>query len=143
MNRFVILKHDPGDQLLRTTRAHFDWMFEMDGVLRTFSTDPVHLKNLSGQCETAATELAAHRIQYLEIRGDIGRGLGCVSEVASGSYQIEENTSDLFAVEVTGFYGRSKFRANCIFRRREQKSGALGANTCWDLTIQTSSQGTS
>ena len=135
LKRFVILKHDPGHQLHRTNRTHFDWMFELDGVLRTFSTDPIVFNHQEKDIEVSATELPPHRIQYLNIRGSIGRGLGIVTEIASGVYRTRTISPYLFSVDIDGHQEKSVFCARCTFQCLETQSDTT-RHTCWQLKIE-------
>ncbi|TWU42992.1 ATP-dependent DNA ligase [Novipirellula aureliae] len=85
-NRFVVLEHTPGDQLGRSGDVHFDWMFESDGVLRTWATEPI-VRFDQSIC-IVAEKLPDHRIEYLDFEGDIGRGRGAVSRRCEGSYRL-------------------------------------------------------
>ena len=117
MKRFVILKHEPGEKLVRTGREHLDWMFEIDGCLRTFSTAPISFENLKKNISIQAVELNSHRKEYLKIRGDIGRGLGVVSEVASGIYELETISPDLFSVELRAVLDEGEIDTRAVFKR--------------------------
>ena len=91
MNRFVILKHTVGPELDRIKDAsfresvHFDWMFQHEGALLTWSTQPIDFTRADKTVN--ATQLADHRLAYLEIEGDIGQGRGTVTQVCQGEYE--------------------------------------------------------
>ncbi|HOI55669.1 MAG TPA: DNA polymerase ligase N-terminal domain-containing protein [Phycisphaerae bacterium] len=80
MARFVVQHHvfDDGDE-------HWDLMLEVGPVLRTWSLPrpPDIVENLP----MVAQQLFDHRIEYLEIEGDIGGGRGRVAIYDQGAYQ--------------------------------------------------------
>src|SRR5947207_3846041 len=82
MPRFVILRHETPPGFARP--AHWDFMLECDGVLRTWALAEVP----SPGCEIAAEELADHRLAYLEYEGEMSGGRGTVSRWDEGRYEI-------------------------------------------------------
>lgn len=90
--RIVLLRHEVDRPLSRggkepatASGSHFDWMFERQGVLLTWATEP--LQSLSGICEVDAERLADHRLAYLHYEGEISQGRGRVRRVAAGHYE--------------------------------------------------------
>lgn len=116
--RFVILEHEPAVLFARTPAIHYDWMFEVQGSLRTFATDPIDLLGQEIQSNLPATELAKHRLDYLHLRGDIGRGRGCVTEIARGNYQVNKNNQDCFDVLLDFQQPCFENSIHCNFSRR-------------------------
>ena len=91
---FVVLKHEAGTMLERTSQTHLDWMFELDGRLKTFSTEV--LNPLEDHQGIAATALPDHRLQYLHYEGDIAGGRGKVTLIASGKFELIDATDTLW-----------------------------------------------
>ena len=90
MPRFVILRHDPGGDYTRdfenaACQPHWDWMFQSDQVLRTWSTPP--LQDLQQSFAIEAQPLADHRLAYLEFEGEISGNRGQVKRIVSGQYE--------------------------------------------------------
>lgn len=84
--RFVLLFHQytPGDE-----RAdHWDLMLEHEGQLLTWALaeQPAPGKNI------IAKALDDHRIEYLELEGEISHDRGSVSRVTSGVYRWKQDT---------------------------------------------------
>ena len=129
--RFVILEHEPGVLFARTAAIHYDWMFEVKDSLRTFATDPMDLLAQEIQSHLPATELAKHRLDYLHLRGDIGRERGCVTEIARGNYQVNKSNQDCFDVLLNFQQPRFKNPIHCTFSRRTSDS----ENSSWILEI--------
>ena len=84
--RFVLLFHQysPGDERV----DHWDLMLEHEGQLLTWalSEKPAPGKTI------VAKALDDHRIEYLELEGEISGGRGSVSRVASGVYRWKQDT---------------------------------------------------
>ena len=102
-SRFVVLLHQPGPQSERTRQAHFDWMFESDGALRTWATPPIDLWQdaelvKAAPIETECEPLANHRLAYLDYEGEVSRGRGSVARQTAGTYQLMEDRPDHFRV---------------------------------------------
>ncbi len=91
--RFVVLHHTPGSQSARhDAGAHFDWMFEIDGSLRTWATEPI--TDLDQATEVAAIKLANHRLSYLRFEGEISGDRGTVRRVLAGTFTAEDVSHD-------------------------------------------------
>ena len=127
--RFVILEHEPGVLFARTAAIHYDWMFEVKDSLRTFATDPIDLLDQEIQSNLPATELAKHRLDYLHLRGDIGRG--CVTEIARGTYQVKRSNQDCFDISLNFQQPSFKNLVHCNFSKRTSGS----ENLSWILEI--------
>lgn len=129
--RFVILEHEPGVLFARTAAIHYDWMFEVKDSLRTFATDPIDLLTQEIQSNLPATELVKHRLDYLHLRGDIGRERGCVTEIARGNYEVNKSNQDCFDVLLNFQQPRFKNPIHCHFSKRTSDS----ENSSWILEI--------
>lgn len=132
-NRFVILRHIPGEAFERTNETHLDWMFEVKGHLRTFSTAMVSFKDLANPRHLKALELSNHRIEYLEIRGDIGGQRGSVSEVLCGTYNVLAANEDKFFVCLEGTQNAMAFRIHCFFTRVHDEKEMPRRSASWSL----------
>ncbi len=84
-HRFVILRHDAGPDLVRTTSPHLDWMFETGNALSTWSTDLVSTFDRSFALPCSV--LADHRLVYLNREGDLGNGRGSVKQIIAGEFR--------------------------------------------------------
>jgi hypothetical protein len=91
---FVVLRHEAGSTLQRTSQTHLDWMFEIEGRLKTFATDIIDPR--SSHEGIAAIALPDHRLQYLDFEGDISGGRGKVTRIAFGSYELIRTTDSLW-----------------------------------------------
>ncbi len=92
---FVILHHtDYGE-------PHFDVMFAVGGVLRTWqlSADPRDLP--IGQSLVAAA-LPDHRIAYLTYEGPISRDRGFVERLLAGTYEADGWAGETICIELDG-----------------------------------------
>ncbi len=98
MPRFVVLHHLVGTQLERTERNHFDWMFEVDGALRTFATTVID--SLDQSLEVDAQPLDDHRIDYLDFEGEIAGNRGYVRRVIAGTYVPLPHSDHTFAARL-------------------------------------------
>ncbi|NND99680.1 MAG: hypothetical protein HKN47_20370 [Pirellulaceae bacterium] len=103
MPPFVLLNYAVGPLWSRRNDAkavagaggdHFDWMFQYDNTLKTWATAPI--VSLRGEVSLDARRLPDHRLEYLEIEGDIGNDRGSVSQVIRGDYQLAEFTDETF-----------------------------------------------
>ena len=95
MPRFVILRHDmpPG-----TPRAsHYDLMLEQDSVLRTWACDALP----QADSPTLADPLPDHRLAYLTYEGEVSGDRGSVTRVATGEYELLQETSQLVRVRLS------------------------------------------
>ena len=101
MARFVILRHEMPNGSERV--SHWDWMFEMGEVLRTWATDALPSGDrLTVPQRIPATPLADHRPIYLDYTGPISGERGRVTSWDAGNYVLEEATSQVFAVQIAG-----------------------------------------
>ncbi len=91
MQRFVILLHVVGRHSERPD--HWDWMFEHDGKLLTWSSPPVEdfPDAIGFETRLPVTRLADHRIEYLSFEGALMDGRGSVRRLFSGSFR-RDNT---------------------------------------------------
>lgn len=90
-DRFVILEH-------RRETVHWDVMFEVGDVLRTWAVDaPVE-----PGVKLAARPLPDHRIAYLDYEGPISGDRGEVRRVASGTFATLEWLDDRVVLSLTG-----------------------------------------
>jgi hypothetical protein len=107
MPRFVLLYHDCPPNYER--KSHWDFMLESGNVLRTWAlerlprdwqaaqsrTSAVHPNCLSLAIDNAvtATQLADHRLDYLELEGPLNGDRGTVVRVAAGTYRSEHQSA--------------------------------------------------
>jgi hypothetical protein len=96
MPRFVILRHEmpPGQD----RDSHFDFMFEMGSVLRTWSHPEFPTEGKRVRFEA----LADHRLAYLEYEGPVSGNRGTVKQVEAGDYEIVEETETLLRYRLHG-----------------------------------------
>ena len=97
--RFVILRHDIGPGLDRTSQSHFDWMFQVDDRLKTWATATID--RFDRAITMDADRLADHRVAYLEYQGALSGDRGRVTRVRSGQFTIVENRQDRFVATLT------------------------------------------
>jgi len=83
--RFVILHHRTPDGYDRPD--HWDLMLQAGNELRTWALERCPAVGRS----MAAEELAAHRIDYLELEGAVSGGRGTVKRVERGIYEYIED----------------------------------------------------
>ena len=76
MPRFVVLRHE------KEGGAHFDLMLENQGVLLTFSF--AALPSAGASCE----RIFDHRLEYLDIEGELGEQKGRVGRVERGTFDL-------------------------------------------------------
>lgn len=93
-SRFVVLQHDVGSKLTRTTETHYDWMFELGTVLRTWATQPID--RFDQPVESPCDSLRDHRLAYLDHEGEIQGGRGSVARLLQGTYRLIEFDDDRF-----------------------------------------------
>jgi len=67
-------------------------MFEIDGSLRTWATEPI--TNLDQATEVAATRLPNHRLHYLSFEGEISGDRGTVRRILAGTFTAEDVSVD-------------------------------------------------
>jgi hypothetical protein len=92
MPRYVILQHETTDG------AHFDFMLEMGGVLKTWSLPQPPLKNL----KMDAKALSGHRLAYLDYEGPISGGRGSVTRWDRGTYEVECQSESELMLQLKG-----------------------------------------
>jgi hypothetical protein len=92
MPQFVILRH------LRPQGAHFDFMLEAGGVLKTWALSDWPQPGMELQCEA----LADHRLAYLDYEGPISGGRGSVERCDCGTYFAEEQDDARWVVRLAG-----------------------------------------
>ena len=92
MGRFVILFHD------RPGGAHWDFMLESGPVLKTWA-----LAERPDDCSRQiAAALPDHRLAYLDYEGPISGGRGSVVRWDTGTYTLESQNDDRWAVLLSG-----------------------------------------
>ena len=133
--RFVVLYHRVGPQLGRTSRSHFDWMFQLDRTLRTWATSPID--SLDRSIEVGAQSLADHRLKYLDHEGAIAGDRGCVERVISGTFELCENAVGCFSAQLawqeTGAVTR---RARLSIQRNRPEEAGSEAEASWRLRLE-------
>jgi hypothetical protein len=92
MPRFVILRHDSPQG------EHFDFMLEAGGVLETWALPRAPEAGVEMDCEA----LADHRLAYLDYEGPISGNRGAVTRWDCGTYAVERQDSQEWAVTLTG-----------------------------------------
>ena len=96
MPRFVILRHDPGEN--STHPRHWDLMLEVAGVLRTWA--------LSGEPRAGelipARQLPNHRLAYLDYEGEISGGRGTVVRCDAGTFAVISESAAGLVVGLAG-----------------------------------------
>jgi hypothetical protein len=106
MPRFVLLYHDCPPEYERP--SHWDLMFEVGEVLRTWALERLPRIWLSARSQTAARfrhcapvaphdsvsakMLGDHRRDYLDLEGHLSGGRGAVIRVATGTFASERET---------------------------------------------------
>jgi len=96
MPAFVILQHEmPSDH---ERASHWDFMLQVDDHLRTWALDeqPADGTTLN------ATQLADHRLEYLEYEGPISADRGRVTQWDRGSYLLIAKDQRSCEVELRG-----------------------------------------
>jgi len=96
MPRFVILRHETPPGYERPT--HFDLLLEWGDTLRTWALPALPTPSVELPCE----ELAPHRREYLDYEGEVSAGRGSVTQVAAGTYDLLEQSSQLVRVRLNG-----------------------------------------
>ncbi len=91
MPRFVVLCHHLPVESPRST--HWDWMFEVDGVLETWASPPLDALFDVDQNATISVNcqrLADHRLKYLDYSGPVEGDRGSVERMICGTYDFLE-----------------------------------------------------
>ena len=97
--RFVVLRHQVGPSLDRTDQSHFDWMFQIDGSLRTWATPPVD--QFETAIELTGERLPDHRMKYLDYEGELSKDRGTVARVLAGKLQVIEDSAARFVAQLS------------------------------------------
>ena len=108
MPRFAILRHQPGP---RSTRPlHWDLLFEVGDVLRTFAC----LNEPTGRRSLHVELLDDHRLEYLDYEGPVSCGRGNVTRWDCGEFEVIEESAEHWLVDVRGrrWNGRVRFTAD-------------------------------
>ncbi len=92
MPRFVILRHDS------PRGEHFDFMLEAGGVLKTWALPRAPEAGVEMNCEA----LADHRLAYLDYEGPISGDHGVVTRWDCGTYTVERQNDQEWAVALAG-----------------------------------------
>lgn len=102
MPQYVVLYHElsEDEQLSRTSRSHFDWMFEHENGLATWATETLPSKDQS--LELIAIRLPDHRKAYLTYEGAVSGNRGHVTRREAGTYEVIEASEDSFQVLLSG-----------------------------------------
>ncbi len=127
-SRFVVLQHDVGSQLTRTTASHYDWMFEIDGVLRTWATPPII--RFDQPIESACDLLSDHRLAYLDYEGEIQGNRGSVLRLLRGTYRLIDAADDRFVAELCWDEGDSARKVTVNFYRSLPTAGLRREESC-------------
>ena len=96
MPRFVVLFHampQPGKR-----DSHWDFMLENDGVLRTWALD-IEPDRVD---EQRASQLADHRLAYLDYEGEVSGGRGAVARWDAGNYTTCDESDGRLLVDLQG-----------------------------------------
>ncbi|EMI19619.1 hypothetical protein RMSM_03454 [Rhodopirellula maiorica SM1] len=94
-------------------------MFEVDGALKTWATEP--LESFQEGVSTEVEKLADHRVHYLDFQGDIGGDRGEVRQVIAGHFRTIQSDTELFVAEITWRDARGQVQS----RRVEIAAGYL------------------
>lgn len=108
---------------------HFDWMFEGESGLQTWST-PRALRR-DGDDAIAATELPLHRTAYLEYEGPVSGDRGTVRRVEAGRFRFRHRSEDRWELDVEGD------RIGRLVIRRS----AAGETAAWRIEFRSHGQG--
>jgi hypothetical protein len=123
MPRYVILRHEVPDGYERP--SHWDFMFEDDGALRTWTL----LVEPGGDSPIEVEALADHRLAYLEIEGPIG-ARGSVSRWDEGTFATLVQDDGHWIIELAG-------RRLCgrVALTRLEPCESTGANQRWTFSF--------
>ena len=92
MPRFVILRHESPQGV------HFDFMLEVGDALKTWALPDVPQAGVEMDCKA----LADHRLAYLDYEGPIAGDRGVVTRWDCGTYTIERQDDEEWAVTLAG-----------------------------------------
>jgi len=96
MQRFVVLRHEPGSASDR--ELHWDFMLEGESMLRTWALESEPAMGSS----SAALELPDHRLDYLDYEGPVSGQRGSVTRFDRGTYTAIRQSDDELVIEVNG-----------------------------------------
>src|SRR5947208_12996901 len=115
MPRFVLLYHDCPPEYERP--SHWDLMFDVGEVLRTWALERLPRSWLAAQSQTAATlrdcasvatgdsvsarMLGDHRRDYLDFEGHLSGNRGVVIRVAAGTFASERQTDKEWVIDLS------------------------------------------
>ncbi|MGB7326218.1 MAG: hypothetical protein WBD31_15195 [Rubripirellula sp.] len=134
-NRFVVLHHRVGTGFQRVSEDHFDWMFERGRSLRTWAT-PV-IDDLRSAFTLKCASLADHRIEYLDYEGTVSGNRGNVTRIAAGTFEVIDETSDRFSIQVDVERGGLFDRATLVFQRTilDSERGLDVSRADWTFSV--------
>lgn len=134
--RFVVLHHRPGKNSDRTGEVHFDWMFESDQVLRTWSTPVFDLLVAGSDTEVDCQPLSDHRTEYLDFEGEVSGGRGTVLRTFAGTYHLVESNRDRFQASLQWRDEQGTQSASVEIYRSARPADGLRSDEscgCWRL----------
>jgi hypothetical protein len=107
MSRFVLLYHECPPDYDRV--SHWDLMLESGEVLRTWALAELPKSWQTDRSRAAAvgdavkaTELADHRLAYLDYEGPVSGERGTVRRVDAGTFKMIVDGSDRLEIELNG-----------------------------------------
>ena len=83
-SRYAVLHHELDNS------CHYDWMFEVNGTLETWSTESL----FQGSEVLDAVKIFDHRIAYLDYEGPVSNRRGVVTRIEQGIYEPALQESD-------------------------------------------------
>ena len=108
MPRFVVLRHSLPTESERPT--HWDWMFETNGALETWATEPLELPMdnidellLTRPYSVRAQRLQDHRLAYLDYEGPVSENRGSVARILQGTYSCLDQSRRQRQLAVSGW----------------------------------------
>lgn len=102
MPQFVLLRHTLPEDAPR--KSHWDFMLQSGSVLRTWALERAPEDGL----ESSAEQLADHRLEYLELEGELSGNRGQVSRLDRGAYQIVDESAEQLSVTIHGEWLRGR-----------------------------------
>lgn len=131
--RFVVLYHEMPEEDERA--SHFDWMFESGHSLRTWAVEanhdvedflnhPKHFADF--QCN--ATQLADHRLLYLEHEGPISNNRGTVFRRLTGDFEAIDERDQCFHCRLRSTEDSNLGQIEVLFKQINEK---------WSLMVRT------